>query len=438
MKEKKYIDRLYQEKFKDFEAAPREAVWESISSQLQKKERKRRILPLWYRVAGVAALITLILLIGDWFRPIKAPVVVRDADLRELKQSPLVPEDNNASVIAASREKEDENEKISSLSASEGMTEINSKKSSDQESTNRNKEISQASVISASGVERTLEINGDRIAMEFGQEKDLNEISGKSLFEEIKNTMEETVAVESSPESNIEISTFAAPVFYGNLGEGSFLDPQFNDNSSQSEITYSYGVQLAYALTENLKIRSGVSIVSMSYNTNGVEYHAVLRPQAISNVVYDKSQFQELSTQKSSAGNAVPVTGMYRTTVGSINGAFLNQKLGYFEVPVELEYNLVDKKIEINIIGGASTLFLNENIISVNTGDLTTKLGKAGNLNDISFSTNLGFGMDYNLSEKFKLNLEPVFKYQINTFDSSTGAFQPYYFAIYSGFTFQF
>ncbi|HSP40379.1 MAG TPA: hypothetical protein VLN46_03025 [Gillisia sp.] len=59
MEERKHIDRLYQEKFKDFEATPREMVWKNISSRLQEKERKRSVLPIWYRIAGVAALLAL-------------------------------------------------------------------------------------------------------------------------------------------------------------------------------------------------------------------------------------------------------------------------------------------------------------------------------------------------------------------------------------------
>src|SRR5690606_34202585 len=51
--------RLFQEKLKDFEAAPREMVWKNISSKLQEKERKRTIVPIWYRVAGIAALLAL-------------------------------------------------------------------------------------------------------------------------------------------------------------------------------------------------------------------------------------------------------------------------------------------------------------------------------------------------------------------------------------------
>ena len=34
MGDKKHIDRLFQERFKDFETAPNDAVWESIEAKL--------------------------------------------------------------------------------------------------------------------------------------------------------------------------------------------------------------------------------------------------------------------------------------------------------------------------------------------------------------------------------------------------------------------
>ena len=55
MNEKKNIDRLFQEKFKDFEVAPNDAVWNRISESLPNKKKKRRVIPIWWQVGGVAA-----------------------------------------------------------------------------------------------------------------------------------------------------------------------------------------------------------------------------------------------------------------------------------------------------------------------------------------------------------------------------------------------
>ena len=60
MNEKKHIDRIFQEKLKNFEAMPDDAVWENIHNALHEDKRKRRVIPLWWKVAGVAALLALL------------------------------------------------------------------------------------------------------------------------------------------------------------------------------------------------------------------------------------------------------------------------------------------------------------------------------------------------------------------------------------------
>eukprot|EP00759_Apiculatamorpha_spiralis_P016727 PhF_6_TR22889/c0_g1_i1/m.32477 len=54
MSERKNIDRLFQEKFKDFEATPPEVSWANIEAKLDGKKKKRAI-PFWWKLSGVAA-----------------------------------------------------------------------------------------------------------------------------------------------------------------------------------------------------------------------------------------------------------------------------------------------------------------------------------------------------------------------------------------------
>ncbi|UPT71984.1 MAG: hypothetical protein M0D53_06765 [Flavobacterium sp. JAD_PAG50586_2] len=54
MSERKNIDRLFQEKFKDFEVNPPEGTWANIEAKLDEK-KKRRVIPFWWKLSGVAA-----------------------------------------------------------------------------------------------------------------------------------------------------------------------------------------------------------------------------------------------------------------------------------------------------------------------------------------------------------------------------------------------
>lgn len=77
-------------------------------------------------------------------------------------------------------------------------------------------------------------------------------------------------------------------------------------------------------------------------------------------------------------------------------------------------------------------------MISVHTSNLSTKLGTANNLHNVSFSTIVGLRLSYSLSEKLQLNVEPIIKYQLNIFETDSGESHPYYPGIYSGVSFKF
>jgi hypothetical protein len=121
----------------------------------------------------------------------------------------------------------------------------------------------------------------------------------------------------------------------------------------------------------------------------------------------------------------------------SKNGSMV-QQFGYLEIPLEVNYTLVDRKFGVHLVGGLSSLFLTNNDILLESDGLRTTIGEANNLNSVNFSTNVGFGLDYKFTPKVRLNVEPVFKYQLNTFSDTAGSFQPFSIGIYSGFSFKF
>jgi hypothetical protein len=83
MSERKNIDRLFQEKFKDYEPNPTEDVWIAIEARLNEK-KKRRVIPFWWKISGVAAL----LLIGF--------LISKSINNREIKPENSVVIDSNS------------------------------------------------------------------------------------------------------------------------------------------------------------------------------------------------------------------------------------------------------------------------------------------------------------------------------------------------------
>jgi hypothetical protein len=116
----------------------------------------------------------------------------------------------------------------------------------------------------------------------------------------------------------------------------------------------------------------------------------------------------------------------------------IDQRFGFIEVPLELEYRLLDRKFGINVIGGFSTFFLNQNEVYADIDGASTLIGEANNMNSTSFSANFGLGLDYSLSKKWNFNLEPQFKYQINTFNNTSGNYRPFFIGLYTGLSYKF
>jgi len=112
--------------------------------------------------------------------------------------------------------------------------------------------------------------------------------------------------------------------------------------------------------------------------------------------------------------------------------------MSYIEVPLELSYALVNKRFGVDIIAGMSTLFLNQNEVTMLSDGLKTDLGEANNLNKTHFSSNIGLGIKYRLFKSIQANFEPKFKYQINTFSKNDGDFKPYFFGLYTGLSYTF
>ena len=65
MKDKKHIDELFKDRFKNFEVSPSPEVWGSIQTSLEKRKKDRKLIPLWWKMGGVAALLALLFTIGN-------------------------------------------------------------------------------------------------------------------------------------------------------------------------------------------------------------------------------------------------------------------------------------------------------------------------------------------------------------------------------------
>lgn len=484
MKEKKNIDRIFQEKFKDFEANPPEGMWDRIASELDKKDKKRPfIIPLWFKIAGVAAVLAImvagVLFTGNDIIDQEPGIVNRpdsttpssNTEEEKLKESGSQLSNSDEPGLKNTTPSEENNKKginsreksASAIAQQEAKPQAeNSDKSVGKKGNfQTNKPLKRTDDNNAVAVndKNSISEKKDKNVSEKEKLVDQPEVSDKAASgliaaneeqkpaDSITNKPENTLAeiekekeksVEEIAESNskhLSLSTFAAPLFYKNIGSGNELSSQLANNSSASEVTVSYGVKVAYEISDKIKIRTGISKINVSNTIQDIAYSPSALSMGIENISPAGDSF--LIRSNSPSNSFASESTMNSLAAPLFTPGEIHQNFGFIEVPLEIEYALIDKKLGLNLIGGASTLFLDGNRVDLVSGTINTRLGEANNINSTSFSTNLGVGIDYDLNDKFSLNVEPIIKYQLNTFNNVNNVL-PVNFGIYSGLTLKF
>ena len=253
-----------------------------------------------------------------------------------------------------------------------------------------------------------------------------------------KEAGENAVEKEKEKRDKWVISSNAAPVYFNSISDGSPIDEQFSNNEKSYATSLSYGVGLQYNLNEKISIRSGINAININYNTNNVYYSSTLNPINATSLNIDQNVNAENLVLRNAPSADANILSADVENMSEATQASLNQEMGYIEIPLEMTYKILDKKFGIEVIGGMSTLLLNKNNISLVSNGSEMVIGEANNLNNIHFSSNVGLGFNYNFLKSFQFNIQPVFKYQINTFNSNSGNFKPYIVGLYSGISFSF
>ena len=270
----------------------------------------------------------------------------------------------------------------------------------------------------------------------------------------------ELVYIPANITSNIadrwSIAAIASPTYNSSFTSGKDVLSQQLLASEKNVSSYSGGVAFSYKVNKRFSIQSGLFYSSVGQKVDGINSFAGFQKYDITK---GDRNFEVLTTSGlvyTNNGDVYliatgPVDRVMTASAYNIDGfdpqkanlQYLNnsiqQNFSYLELPVVLRYKLIDKKVDFNVIGGVSYNILVNNSVFTTVDGARYSIGKTEGLNQISLSSSLGMGMEYDLSEKFSLNLEPTFRYYLNPYNKVTGSnIHPYSFGIFSGVSYKF
>lgn len=453
MENRKDIGKIFREKINYLDKEPNNDGWNAIQSELDKKKKKRLIfIPFWFKTIGLltAGSLCLWLITNHTFE--NETFFERDAKSSNTKSNDTSTNDKNNSPITSQNNAKYREATTSITTATVATdTALNSKRTGIYKKTGKHNSnnATLASLLTDSknsttykrnrsaNNEKTKPITKSNDSQNKKSKKKFRKtkINNQNSEKPIKNTKAEnpdnptnntlpmatvTVAENSELDKNksvknnkkvilkaiekdtinnpeikeksFELFVYGSPTLSGLSKNKSLLDNRLNNNTTTSNVTFSYGAYFCYQGTANFSLRIGLGMINLNLITLDVPVNTV----NYSNINYSKGMSNAYIYSQSNNSEYMKI----------------NQEISYIEIPLEAKYRLIHHKFGINAIMGINYLYLNNNEVTALTADGSKfKIGNTANLMDRTLGLNFGMGFEYSLSKKIKFNVEPIFKY---------------------------
>ncbi len=250
---------------------------------------------------------------------------------------------------------------------------------------------------------------------------------------------------------------------------GAMLSPLYSFRDAEPEalagtsgqesglLSYATGVQVGYRASRRLAIESGIIYNKMGlsigapgiqvFTQDDLEYSwsppdiGASTVNAITNSVGNIVSYKGEIYVNNYKLNAVADNIVVDNVITELNNADqgIRQHLDYLELPFNLRYTVLDGSFKIQLVGGLSTNLLVNNYVTMETASGTTEIGYLTNLRNLNYSGNAGVGFAYHFLEQLSLNVEPRFRYYLNSVNDATlPSTRPFTFGIYTGLNYFF
>lgn len=466
------IDRIFREGLSNFEATPPPEVWNEVRNSLTKKRK----LPVFYSVA--AASISVLILAGSaWLlftrnpgtqtlteqtiageevppQTLPADQETTSIDMQENEQPPVAsPDPENAESITPDLQAKADVITMDSPKLAENLSE---NKTTDRSSG----EEEPLSLLTASDPVdqpeyRLLEGESDLTipnpilpairsgraygtlsSLEYPVDDFISELPGEiqrwSVGGQISPVYSFRIIGKSNPRSNEEL--------YNNLEEGI--------------TTYAGGININYRSRQRLTVHTGIYYARMGQQISDIQLYMGVDGTPLSlpikgnisvqnSIGAIKCTNEQLFLKDNSAYRVEPLSLIETYDPGKLPlipmKADIIQSFEYLEIPLIIKYKFIDRKLDMHLLGGLSTNFIIGNEAYAIYADRKIAIGETTDIQPINYSSTLGIGFEYGLTDHISLSLEPSFKYYLNSINTKSNiSTHPYSIGIFTGLSYYF
>lgn len=285
----------------------------------------------------------------------------------------------------------------------------------------------------------------------------LNTMTPSTNIPRYDNIFELEEPVNTKSRNKWEVAGQFAPVYsYRNIT--SVPSNMNKDDFNQAEsgiVAYSGGVRFAYQAGSRFSVQTGVyysqmgqainhvsssynrvTAVSSNYSYAGNYIHTSSGNAIIASTLKSEtnSNYANYFNDETQKNNALSVANVVAPTTYR-----LVERIDYLEIPLIARYKFIDRKFNFYVLGGMSTNILLDNNVFMDNENGLTKEGSLLNVRPVNYSSILGLGISYQITKSLSVDLEPSFRYYLQSYTTNTTiSSNPYSIGLFSGIVYRF
>ena len=420
------LDKLFKEKLQSHESEPPVYIWEKIEAQLTLKRQRKVLLTWWSRSLSAAAVVALCFAIWQFLpskntssQEGKYTYLTNFYDLTDWE--PIFSNDSSDTKIAPSSPIRNHQVKRKA------------------ERYNRDlyfpaiKTLPQELLVASNNV-RIINSSHQNLIPLTNEEAVKNQEAYKGIL-----NGEDIIPKTKKEKVHLTVSGHFIPAFSsGNYSSSVKNTRGYNYSSDQMNgiVNAGGGIKFSITTSKRLSFQTGVLYSRMGQRT--ADYNNSPSIAAFSTDTQSPRMTTPLGNIKTKK-KAVAFRTAEAIVLNSMSDdnaeESLEQIFGAIEIPLYARYLLnANNKIAFTLIGGISGGFIVNNKVYLETNEDKELLGSTENIRKFNLSTDFSVGIEYPVTNKIKIMIEPGFRYYLQSLSTNELIdFKPYSFTLSTG-----
>jgi hypothetical protein len=470
------MDKIFREKLEGFSEEPPAFIWDNIQANLSGIRRKKRM--AWYSWSAVAAMLLLAFIAGWYFNESSDKAVPQVAETEQV--DPV--EKNNSQEQIANTAKTGVQETKPEFLKNEVLFADGNRKEIMPQKPEENKIDSEIETGNVSGMvvpdgneavilvslsiipsKETADIEWGEGEQNFIQKEKIRNTSNEEIFSWEQRVIQgnaQHFSSEAKENRGWKLGMNVSPGYSSySAKHGSVYSSNMTYKANDGNANLSGGISVQYKTGKRVSIESGVY-----YAQNGQQTGS--SPQFFNNraeldyafAPADKNYFNtavSLSGSRmamNSTAGIIDFKGVPKgaeiaanlETAGTYGNSLLTsgelaQVFDFVEIPLYLRFLLIDRKIDVELVGGVNAGLVVGNNAYIDNEFGLQNIGKTRDISPVNISGTVGLGLNYALGKNLSVAVEPRVNYYLNSINRNPEVdFRPYRVGVYTGLYYEF